>query len=165
MIEGRITLDPRVLSAGDLRQASDGWHAVLNFRGAEHRLWLKARPIADADYLAELPFDAAFEVRAHAARRLWRALNGRSPGPPIHVLTAQQRHRLALALRALDAQMSGASYRAIAEVLFGVDRISERAWKTHDLRSRTIRLVQHGLGLMRGGYRQLLQYTRIRRRP
>ena len=31
----------------------------------------------------------------------------------------------------------------------------ERAWKTHDLRNRTIRLVQSGLALMRGGYRDI----------
>ncbi|MCG2633173.1 DUF2285 domain-containing protein [Bradyrhizobium sp. WYCCWR 13023] len=33
----------------------------------------------------------------------------------------------------------------------------ERAWKTHDLRNRTIRLVQGGLALMRGIYRKLLR--------
>jgi hypothetical protein len=62
-----------------------------------------------------------------------------------------------LSLRALDGHMDGASYRAIAEVLFGRRRIPELAWKTHDLRSRTIRLVQAGLTLMRGGYRALLR--------
>jgi len=45
-------------------------------------------------------------------------------------------------------------------VLFGKKRIPERAWKTHDLRNRTIRLVQSGVALMRGGYRELLRYRR-----
>jgi len=45
----------------------------------------------------------------------------------------------------------------IAEVLFGRKRIPESAWKTHELRSRTIRLVQAGIALMRGGYRALLR--------
>ena len=31
------------------------------------------------------------------------------------------------------------------------------AWKTHDLRDRTIRLVRTGLDLMRGGYLDLLR--------
>ena len=53
--------------------------------------------------------------------------------------------------------MDGGNYRAIAEVLFGKKRIPERAWKTHDLRNRTIRLVQSGFALMRGGYRELLR--------
>lgn len=56
--------------------------------------------------------------------------------------------------------MDGASYRAIAELLFGADCIPERAWKTNDLRSRTIRLVQSGLALMRGGYRELLRHKK-----
>jgi hypothetical protein len=97
---------------------------------------------------------------AHAARRLWRALNGKAPGPPFHILSSQRRQRLALALRALDARMDGNTYRAIADVLFGATRIPERAWKTHDLRNRTIRLVQSGFALMRGGYRDLLRQSR-----
>ncbi|TWB51398.1 uncharacterized protein DUF2285 [Bradyrhizobium sacchari] len=32
-----------------------------------------------------------------------------------------------------------------------------RAWKTHDLRSRTLRLVKTGLELVYGGYRALLR--------
>jgi hypothetical protein len=63
---------------------------------------------------------------------------------------------LALTLRALDARVEGNSYRTIAEGLFGAKRITERAWKTHDLRNRTIRLVQSGFALTRGGYRALL---------
>jgi len=56
--------------------------------------------------------------------------------------------------------MGGNSYRVIAEVLFGIGRIPEHAWKTHDLRNRTIRLVQSGFALMRGGYRELLRQSR-----
>jgi hypothetical protein len=155
----RADLDMRSLTAGELRQAPDGWHAVLHLRGVEHRLLLTAPPIIAAAYVAELPLDDDFDVRAHAARRLWRALNDRPPGPPSHQLSAQRRQRLALALRALDARMDGGTYREIAEVLFGSRRIPERSWKTHDLRNRTIRLVQSGFELMRGGYRALLRLS------
>ena len=148
------------LTAGDLRRASDGWHAVLCIRGAEHRLWLTEPPAMSISYTAVLPLDSDFEVRAHAARRLWRAINGRAPGPAFHELSPQRRERLVLAVRALDGRMDGGPYRAIAEVLFGKKRIPERAWKTHDLRNRTIRLVQSGLALMRGGYHELLRYRR-----
>ena len=117
---------------------------MLNLRGVEHRVWLKEPPVIAEIYAVELPLDGDFEFRAHAARRLWRALNDRPPGPPLHALSAQRRRRLALALRALDARMDGSTYREIAEVLFGAKRIPERAWKTHDLRDRTIRLVQTG---------------------
>jgi hypothetical protein len=65
-----------------------------------------------------------------------------------------------LTLRALDARQQGNSYRKIAVVLFGLKQISERAWKTHDLRSRTIRLVRSGFALIRGGYLDLLRHGR-----
>ena len=148
------------VSAGEIRQASDGWHVLLRIRGLEHRLWLREPRLVGSSFAAELPLDVDFEIRAHAARRLWRALNGRATGPAFHELSPQRRQRLALALRALDARLEGNSYRAIAEVLFGAKRIPERAWKTHDLRNRTIRLVQTGVALMRGGYRELLRQAR-----
>jgi hypothetical protein len=149
----------RALTAGELRQAPDGWHAVVHLRGVEHRLLLTAPPIISAAYVAELPLDDDFDIRAHAARRLWRALKGRPQGLPFHLLSIQRRQRLAQALRALDARNDGRTYREIAEVLFGAGRIPERSWKTHDLRNRTIRLVQSGIELMRGGYRALLRLS------
>lgn len=154
---GRSLVD---LTAGDLRRASDGWHAVLRIRGTEHRLLLTEPPTMSTSYAAVLPLDSDFEVRAHAAHSLWRAINGHAPGPPFHELSPQRRERLVLAVRALDGRTDGGTYRAVAEVLFGKSRIPERAWKTHDLRNRTIRLVQSGLALMRGGYRELLRYRR-----
>jgi len=148
------------MSAGEIRQASDGWYVLLRVSGLEHRLWLREPPVAEQAYATELPFDDEFEIRAHAARRLWRVLNGRPAGPAFHELSPQRRQRLALVLRALDGRIEGNSYRAIAEGLFGAKRIPERAWKTHDLRNRTIRLVQTGYAMMRGGYRELLRQVR-----
>ncbi|WP_156439462.1 DUF2285 domain-containing protein [Bradyrhizobium valentinum] len=144
-------------ASGSIRQATDGWHAVLRIQGAQHHLWLKEPPQLGVSYAAELPLDTDFEIRAHASHRLWRAVNGRPPGPAFHQFSAQRRERLALSLRALDGHIDGASYRVIAGVLFGRERIAERDWETHDLRSRTIRLVRAGLALMRGGYRALLR--------
>jgi hypothetical protein len=155
----RVSLDFSDLNKGQLRQGPDGWHAVLNLRGIEHRIWLKERRSLPSPMMVELPFDRDFVFRADAGRRLWRALNGRPPGPPLHALSESRRQRLALALRALDARMDGSTYREIAEILFGARRISERDWRTHDLRNRTIRLVQSGFALMRGGYRALLRPT------
>jgi len=145
------------LSTAECRQAADGWHLLLRLNGAEHRLWLREPPVVGIPYAAELPLDEDFEPRAHAAGRLWRALSGYPAGPSFHELSLQRRQRLALALRALDASSKGHTYRAIAEELFGAKDVPERAWKTHDLRNRTIRLVQTGLALMRGGYRELLR--------
>jgi hypothetical protein len=155
-----IAIDLTRLSPGELRQNTDGWHAVLRFGGATHRLWMKELPAAGASQAIELPMDSSFELRAQAAHSLWRTLSGRSPAPPSFDLPPQRRQRFALVLRALDGRNENRSYRAIAEGLFGKKRIPERAWKTHDLRNRTIRLVQRGLALMRGGYRELLRPKR-----
>jgi hypothetical protein len=133
---------------------------VLRIGAVDHRVWSKGAPIIGAAYVAELPLDGDFEARAYAARRLWRAMNGRAPGPAFHQLSKQRRERLSTAIRALDAHNAGGSYRIIAEALFGKKRIPDRAWKTHDLRNRTIRLVQSGLALMRDGYRKLLRPER-----
>jgi hypothetical protein len=153
----QVSLDLNDLETGQLRQAPDGWHAVLHLNGVEHRIWLKEAPVVAVSYAVELPLDRDFEFRADAGRRLWRGLNGRPQGEPLHALSANRRRRLALALRALDARMDGATYREIAEVLFPAERISERDWRTHDLRNRIIRLVRTGFALMHGGYRALLR--------
>ncbi|WP_245509660.1 DUF2285 domain-containing protein [Bradyrhizobium vignae] len=84
-------------------------------------------------------------------------MNGRAAGPAFHELSKQRRERLSAAIRALDAHSAGGSYRVFAEVLFGKKRIPDRAWKTYDLRNRTIRLMQGGITLMRGSYRKLLR--------
>jgi hypothetical protein len=103
-----------------------------------------------------LPLDQLFDIRANSALRLWRALKGRHPGANPATVSRARRDRLLLALRALDGRRDNASYREIAEALFGARGLSNRAWQTHDLRDRTIRLVRYGFSLMESGYLQLL---------
>ncbi len=146
------------LSNVTIREAYDGWHMLLRRHNVDHRAWLRRKLRVGARYAAQLPFDDFFELRAHAARRLWRALSGRPPGHDFRKLPVQRRTRLIQSLRALDARRDGASHRAIAQALFGAEHVSARVWKTHDLRNRTIRLVQSGRALMRGGYFDLLRY-------
>lgn len=103
-----------------LRRAPDGWHAIWRVGGTEHQFWLPQGAIdAAAFYAAILPMDEFMELRAHAARRLWRCLTSRSPGPDIRAMPAQLRQWHLLSLRALDARLHGESYRAVAEVLLG----------------------------------------------
>lgn len=147
-------------AAGQVCRAADGWYAVLCIGSVEHRIWSKQPLTPGAHYAAELPLDSSFEARAHAATRLWRAMNGRAQGPAFHRLSKQRRERSCAALRAVAAYFAGATYRSIAEALFGEKRIPDRVWKTHDLRSRTIRLVQSGFAFVRGGYRELLRAKR-----
>ncbi|WP_349253721.1 DUF2285 domain-containing protein [Bradyrhizobium sp. CB82] len=152
----RYNLDLKMLRRGELRHAADGWHAILPLGGTNHRLWLQDLPAIGSPIAVELQFDSDFDVRARAALRLWLALERRPTGPSLLALSVQRRQRLILAMRALDGWLEGHSYRDIAIELFGRQRVPERGWKTFDLRNRTIRLVQTGVSMMRGGYRALL---------
>jgi hypothetical protein len=105
-----------------------------------------------------LLLDQLFEIRATAAIRLWRGSAGRNPGPNPASLPDTRRNRLILTLRALDGRLVNATYREIASALFGEAGPSDRGWKSHDLRDRTIRLVRFGLSMVRSGYRRLLLY-------
>ena len=142
----------------DLRRAADGWHGVWRTDGVVHQFWLTERPSDGAAvYTLTLPFDTLFELRAHAARRLWRALNGRSPGRPFRAMPAQLRELHILTLRALDARQYGESYRTIAEVLLGFHG-TKTDWESDPRKNKARRLVASGQRMMRGGYRTLLHY-------
>jgi hypothetical protein len=159
-VSSQYDLNLSELSATHLRHAYDGWHAVVQLGGVNHRLWLRERLETVLPLAVELPLDADFDLRAPAAHRLWSALAKRPSEPTRPLLPLQRRQRLTLAMRAVDGRMEGHCYRDIAEGLFGKHRIPDRAWKTHDLRNRTIRLVQGGFALVRGGYRALLRPKR-----
>lgn len=133
---------------------ADGAERIIKSKGTTLRVHIDptgAEPLA-----VILTLDRLFEIRATAAVRLWRSLTGRIPGPDPAALSKARRNRLILALRAVDGRLEGATYREIADGLFGVSDISGRAWKSHDVRDRTIRLVRYGRDMMSGGYRRLL---------
>ena len=142
----------------DLRRADDGWHGLWRAGGSVHQFWLTEMPSdAAAVYTLTLPLDALFELRAHAARRLWRALNGRSPGRPFLAMPDQLRELHILTLRALDARQRGESYRIIAEALLGFHG-TKTDWEGDPRKNKARRLVASGQRIMRGGYRTLLHY-------
>ena len=149
----------------DLRRAADGWHGLWRAGETVHQFWLTQAPSdTAAAYTLTLPLDVLFELRAHAAKRLWRALNGRSPGRPFRAMPAQLRELHILTLRALDARLLGESYRAIAEALLGFHG-TKTDWESDPRKNKARRLVASGQRLMRGGYRTLLHYPiKLRRR-
>jgi len=146
----------------DSSLAADRAEHLVERRGAVLRVYIDEAGAEPPAVL--LPLDQLFEIRAIAAIRLWRGLIGRNPGPNPAALSKARRDRLILTLRALDGRLEDASYREIAGALFSAGEVSERGWKSHDLRDRTIRLVHFGLDMMQGGYRRLLLYP-YRRRP
>ncbi len=60
-------------------------------------------------------------------------------------------------LVALDGHLAGRSYRDIAEVLYGRDRVGKHwTYDTRWMKSKVRRAVERGIALMNGGYRALL---------
>lgn len=103
-----------------------------------------------------MPLDEHVAVRTAATLRFWRHLaSGRSKAGLPQVDPRLRRARLSV--RALDGRRAGASYRTVAEVLFGAQHIDPVTWRTASVRDTTIRLVRGGLELMNGGYRRLLR--------
>ncbi len=136
----------------------DGRQVIVRNEAGEFRLWLRDTA-PNLPLAVIMPLDDDLPIRAEAALRLWAQIMGRSAdhGREPLALTRQRRDRLILILRALDGHLAEASYREIAKVLFGADRVEREAWKTSSLRDRTIRLVKGGLSLMQAGYRKLLR--------
>jgi hypothetical protein len=144
------------------RRAADGTYLIVSDDVASHRIVLADRARADRAIAVVIPLDGEFLARADAAIRLWRLVYARR-STVSNNLTRHARRRLILTLRALDAHLASESYRTIAQGLFGRQRVPVgSAWKAHDLRDRTARLVRSGVGLMRGGYLDLLRGRRRR---
>lgn len=116
------------------------WHA--NF--TEHPLFVLS------------PLDHCARARHRVTGRLLDFLEGKAIGPDSR-LTAQKRLRFKAMLRAVDGRSNGATYREIAESLFGAGRVASEPWKTSPLRDTTNRLVRDGSTMVSGGYLDLLR--------
>ena len=145
----------------DARSDEQGVHFLLETGSQTMRLVRLAGVPANSPLAVLIPLDADGPDRAEALDRLLRALQGRSV-PDDRRLTPQQRRRHRFMLQATDGHSNGASYRQIAEVIYGVERIRGEHWKTSALRDGVIGLVEGGLAMIAGGYRQLLRHRRQR---
>jgi hypothetical protein len=155
---GARTIDFAELGELKERAGPDGRHVIIRTDSGELRVWALddqvEKPLAIA-----LPLDDDLPIRIKAALRLWARsvhLRGNPTTSPLP-LTRQRHDRLMLMLRALDGHLADASYREIAQVLFGARRLEHEPWKTSSLRDITIRLVRGGRALMQAGYRKLLR--------
>jgi Uncharacterized conserved protein (DUF2285) len=142
----------------DLRRAEDGFHAFWRPAGVGLQFWMRDMPIdAPITYATTLYFDAFFELRVHAALRLWRIMSGRTPGPSYRDMPAQLRRLNILRLRAVDARNAGASYRKIAEVLLNFHG-SKEDFESDPRKNKVRRLAADGDALVHDGYRVFLHY-------
>jgi hypothetical protein len=134
--------------------------SIVHGRGANAvRLFLTTDASPANPLVALIPLGADGLDRIDAVSRLWRAVNGRKV-PTDARLTNQQRRRLRRMLQAVDGHTEGATYREIAEAIFGPGRIADTSWKTSAFRDVTIDLVKDGRALIAGGYRALLRRRR-----
>jgi hypothetical protein len=147
-------LDPRQAQFGP-----EGLSIVHGEGAAAIRLLLLGDARPDQPLAALVPLDADGLDRIDALNRLWRVLHDR-PSLPDTRLTAQRRRRLGHMLQAVDGSMDGASYREIANVIYGAPRVAADSWKTSALRDSTIDLVKDGRAMIAGGYRKLLRHRR-----
>jgi hypothetical protein len=147
------------LTTDHARSSADGRSIVYGEGPASIRLFLAPDASPDQPAVAVVPLGPDAQDRIEAVMRLWRAMNNRRV-PADARMTTQQRHRLRRMLQAVDGHDEGASYREIAEAIFGPARIAEVPWKTSALRDVTIDLVKDGLSLIDGGYRALLHRRR-----
>jgi len=135
-----------------------GTHFLHTLRNGQrlHIVCLPNTP-PDAPLAALVPLDEHGFGRLEAIDRLLRSVHRRSvPRDPR--LTRQQTRRARHMIQAVDGHLYGESYRTIAEVLFGTEHIAEEVWKTSSRRYATMDLIKHGLMMIAGGYRKLLQH-------
>jgi hypothetical protein len=137
---------------------TDAVQIVVEDPSGDYRVWVR-EPKGGQRLAALLPLDKDFRIRVLSLIRFQRRLAGRASGPPpkAWLITCRHRRRLVLMVRALDGHLAEASYREIADALYGAEAVACYAWKTSSIRGQTIRLVQDAFRMMRGGYRSLLR--------
>ncbi len=149
-------LDPKAT-----RTDPGGTSLTLRTGTATLRLLLLDEASPDTPLAALVPLDATGLDRIEALSRLWRTLNDRPLNSDTR-LTEQRRQRLRQMLQAVDGHLGGATYRQIANALYGTSRVATHPWKTSALRDSTISLVKDGRALIKGDYRTLLRHRRRR---
>lgn len=150
------------LSGSPIQADEAGTHFLYDLGNGDTLQVLRLADVGTDEPLAALvPLDADGPDRLAAINRLLRALLGRRV-PHDKRLITQERHRHRVMLQAIDGRMNGASYRDIANVLFGADRVAGEPWKTSSLRYATMGLIKDAFAMIGGGYRTLLH---LRHKP
>jgi hypothetical protein len=141
------------------QKSAGGFNAVSVFDDCMFNVIFTARSKPTDPYTALLPIDEDCLSRIETLTRFWRALHARTV-PADTRLTSQQRRRIRLMLQAFDGRDNDATYREIADVIYGASRVAADAWKTSALRDSTIALVKDGKAMVEGEYLQLLKHRR-----
>ncbi|WP_410175310.1 DUF2285 domain-containing protein [Paracoccus denitrificans] len=160
-------LDPADLPLASVLRTSEGLHGIVADAGGDHRLWFP-HGMARIRLAIVVPLDEDLMVRLNSIQRFHRLLTGRPvrPIPSLQALSASERHRATLMLRAWDGAESGASRRDIAGVLFRTDfsGLSAAEWKSASERRQLARILAEARSMVGGEYLTLLRGGQHRRR-
>ena len=139
---------------------------VLSFHGIEHviiqngvisvRLAVKGRSLLRGD--CQLIYQIEGLARLNLVHETLSDLRRLKTASRLaKTVFGQTELRLRECLVALDGHLAGRSYRDIAIVLYGSDRVKD-GWSNEAryMKDKVIRAVECGLALMNGGYRDLL---------
>ena len=148
-------------------RASDGMHGIIPDVQGDHRLWFP-QGAARIRLAVLVPLDEDLMLRLNGIRRFHRLLTGRPvrPIPSLQALSASERQRAVLMLRAWDGAASGASRRDIAGVLVRSDfsGLSAAEWKSASERRQLARILAEARAMVGGEYLTLLRGDTRRRR-
>lgn len=153
------TTMPLDIPFASTRKSAGTLHAVTILGNHSFNILFAAKSKPGDRVAALVLIDDDCLSRMEALTRFWRALRGRAV-PPDTRLTVQQRQRIRLMMQAVDGHHNHATYREIADVIYGAARVASDAWKTSALRDGTIALVKNGTAMVEGEYRQLLKHRR-----
>ncbi|MBL8772201.1 MAG: DUF2285 domain-containing protein [Phenylobacterium sp.] len=129
-------------------------HGLLTAPKSQHRLWMPT-PIPRGGAVAcVVPLGASTVGDTSAVLQFWRFV---STGRATPLRFDARLKRAQASLWALDQHESGASYRTLAERLYGAARVASECWRTSSLRDSAIRLVRAGQAFVDGDYRRLLR--------
>jgi len=156
LFEPKIPLDIPVTLT---QKSVGGLNAVSVFDDCVFNVIFAARSKPTGACTALLPIDEDCLSRIETLTRFWRALHGRTV-PPDTRMTSQQRRRIRLMMQAFDGRANDATYREIADMIYGASRVAADAWKTSALRDGTIALVKDGKAMVEGEYLQFLKHRR-----
>jgi hypothetical protein len=136
-----------------------GRNFIVRSGEGEHRVWAPPDLAIGDPITTMITLSEHAPIQSDAALRFWRYITKGRGGGLRRVTPDLRTQRARMSLRALDARQAGASYRGLAQALFGQERVDIDDWKTCSLRDTTIRLVRCGVSLMKGDYRRLLRRT------
>ena len=157
-----LPAEPFVQAGAWFQPHSDTNDLVIRLANGEALHLVPPTPLAQGDItVAVIPLTIDGFGRVEALLRLLASLHGRAI-PPDTRMTRQQITRARRMLQAVDASLSGASRREIAEAIFRLGRLSRDEWQSAPERFAVMDLIHDGLAMVAGGYRKLLRHRRKR---